>query len=75
MKDTINYRLYRLSVINPAVLCSSCMCPDGFEGDRCETNINDCLGHKCVNNATCQDMVERYACVCPAGYTGNPVII
>ena len=49
----------------------SCHCSAGYEGDRCETNINDCLDHKCVNNATCVDQVESYRCDCQSGFTGS----
>ena len=49
----------------------SCECIAGFEGDRCETNIDDCLGNSCQNNATCLDMVEKYKCICPPDYTGK----
>lgn len=48
----------------------SCHCAPGYEGDMCETNINDCVDHKCVNNATCIDQVESYSCECLPGYTG-----
>ena len=49
----------------------SCVCRSGFEGDRCETNIDDCAGHACQNNATCNDLVDMYSCICPVGYTGE----
>ncbi|KAI0220854.1 Protein slit [Lamellibrachia satsuma] len=47
-----------------------CQCPVGFEGDRCETNIDDCLGHHCQNNATCVDLVDKYSCTCQSAFTG-----
>ena len=50
---------------------SSCHCAAGYEGDRCETNIDDCVDHKCVNNATCVDQVESYRCDCLGGYIGK----
>lgn len=49
----------------------SCHCPPGFEGDRCEINIDDCVENKCENNATCVDLVEEYTCQCNPGYTGQ----
>ncbi len=52
------------------ILSCSCDCQSGFEGDRCETNIDDCVSHACQNNATCNDLVNMYECVCPTGYTG-----
>jgi len=56
------------------VCCCSCTCAGGFEGDRCETNIDDCPGHQCQNNATCLDGVDRYSCNCPPGFTGKLII-
>lgn len=53
----------------------SCTCPAGFEGDRCETNINDCQTHGCQNNATCIDLVDHYSCNCPAAFTGENEIV
>ena len=47
-----------------------CKCLDGFEGDRCETNIDDCVTHNCVNNATCVDEIESYSCHCASGFMG-----
>ncbi|KAB7504459.1 Protein slit, partial [Armadillidium nasatum] len=54
-----------------------CHCPPGFEGLRCEKNINDCEENKCENNSTCVDLVMSYKCQCQPGYTGkiNLVII
>jgi len=48
----------------------SCQCSAGFTGDRCESNIDECLNHKCENGATCVDLVEAYQCQCKPGYTG-----
>ena len=47
------------------------MCPAGYEGIRCETNVDDCVGHTCQNNATCVDLVGSYECSCGRGFTGN----
>ena len=32
----------------------SCLCVDGYEGDRCENNTNDCNPNPCENGGTCQ---------------------
>ena len=46
----------------------SCQCPVGYSGFRCEVNDDDCVDHKCVNNATCVDEVGAYRCSCPDGF-------
>ena len=28
----------------------TCSCADGFEGDTCESNIDDCLSNPCEND-------------------------
>ncbi|KAA8588676.1 hypothetical protein FQN60_010021 [Etheostoma spectabile] len=43
----------------------------GFEGQRCETNPDDCEDNDCENNSTCIDGVNNYTCVCPPNYTGD----
>lgn len=48
-----------------------CVCPAGYAGARCETNIDDCLNHSCANNATCIDGVLSYTCACAAGFMGE----
>jgi len=55
--------------------CYSCTCAGGFEGDRCETNIDDCPGHRCQNNATCLDGIDGYTCTCLPGFTGDQALI
>lgn len=54
--------------------CFSCLCAPGFTGVRCESNIDDCLSHKCENNATCTDLVSAYECKCLPGYMGKYLI-
>ena len=48
-----------------------CECPSGYEGIRCETNVDDCIGHTCMNNATCLDLIGSYECSCARGFTGG----
>ena len=31
-----------------------CSCAEGYEGDRCEINTNDCDPDPCENGGTCQ---------------------
>ena len=32
----------------------SCDCVDGYEGDRCDVNHDDCLPNPCENGGSCQ---------------------
>lgn len=47
-----------------------CICPTGFTGERCETNVDDCKGNTCLNGGTCVDMVNQFRCQCVPGYIG-----
>ena len=38
----------------------------GFEGEFCEENIDDCVDINC-NNGTCIDGVESHHCICYDG--------
>ena len=35
------------------------------------SDIEECASNPCVNDATCVDDVNGYACNCAAGYTGT----
>ncbi|KAL3876040.1 hypothetical protein ACJMK2_033926, partial [Sinanodonta woodiana] len=41
-----------------------------WTGDDCSIDIDDCLDHTCQHEATCEDIVNGFMCMCPAGYTG-----
>ena len=47
-----------------------CSCPAGYEGQLCETDVNDCEPNPCKNGGFCTDRVANYQCECAAGYTG-----
>ena len=40
----------------------------GFEGDLCETNIDDCVEHECANDGVCIDEIDGYSCQCSEKY-------
>ncbi|CAF4294924.1 unnamed protein product [Rotaria magnacalcarata] len=48
-----------------------CLCPEGFQGDFCEDNIDDCANIKCSHHGICQDDMNSYKCLCFDGYYGN----
>uniref|UniRef100_H2ZD30 EGF-like domain-containing protein n=1 Tax=Ciona savignyi TaxID=51511 RepID=H2ZD30_CIOSA len=43
----------------------TCSCMPGFNGNNCQTNIDDCAANPCVNGA-CTDGVNSYTCTCTA---------
>ena len=42
-----------------------------FEGDNCETNIDDCDPDPCLNSGQCIDLTNDYKCTCNPGFTGK----
>ena len=48
----------------------SCLCLLGFTGDKCQTDMNECLSEPCKNGGTCSDYVNSYTCKCQAGFDG-----
>ena len=48
-----------------------CACPAGYEGDLCETDINECASGPCVSGATCEDRTNGYECRCRPGFEGE----
>ncbi|KAB7501347.1 Fibropellin-1 [Armadillidium nasatum] len=53
---------------------STCICPSGFMGSRCEQTIsNYCSENPCSNNGTCvlSEFGDRIWCICPPGFSGN----
>ena len=50
----------------PAMYCSQ-----GFEGETCEKNIDDCLGVNCSRNGRCVDGTNMLHCSCDLGFSGE----
>ncbi|KAG8443077.1 hypothetical protein GDO86_011773 [Hymenochirus boettgeri] len=60
-----------------------CFCPNGFEGEYCQVNIdnggttcqedvNECLSSPCFSGVTCTNTHGSYRCgQCPNGYQGD----
>ncbi|NWJ07079.1 CRUM1 protein, partial [Crypturellus undulatus] len=46
-----------------------CICPQGWTGTHCETNIDECFSNPCVHG-NCTDRIASYECSCDPGYTG-----
>ena len=47
-----------------------CQCAAGFEGTRCEAEVNECASGPCLNGGTCVDRLNGYRCDCDANYQG-----
>nr|CAD7259717.1 unnamed protein product [Timema shepardi] len=48
----------------------TCYCMDGYTGNQCSTNWDECWSSPCGNGATCVDGVATFNCSCPPGFTG-----
>uniref|UniRef100_H3CXT7 Crumbs cell polarity complex component 1 n=1 Tax=Tetraodon nigroviridis TaxID=99883 RepID=H3CXT7_TETNG len=48
----------------------SCFCVPGFQGPRCQIDVNECASQPCRSGATCLDGRGRFSCLCPPGLTG-----
>ena len=48
-----------------------CQCAEGYTGNTCETNIDECDSRPCKHNGTCFDGVNSYSCQCKSGYYGS----
>ncbi|XP_071498142.1 fibropellin-3-like [Diadema antillarum] len=49
----------------------SCMCPAGYSGSNCETDIDECMSDPCMNGGTCIDGINGFTCMCALDFTGN----
>ena len=50
----------------------TCSCFPGYEGDECESEIDECVRYEpCRNGASCVDKIADYTCQCPPNYGGK----
>lgn len=50
----------------------SCICPEGFTGQKCDIDINECeVPGQCEHGGTCLNLPGSYQCQCPQGFTGE----
>lgn len=49
---------------------ATCICSDGFDGTRCETNIDECSLRPCHNGGRCIDGIDWRLCECKPGFSG-----
>lgn len=48
-----------------------CNCSVGYNGSKCENDIDWCNGVTCQHGGTCVDDIETYNCSCLPGFTGR----
>ena len=41
-----------------------CECKDGYDGHRCEYEVNECASYPCNNDCVCIDHIGSYECQC-----------
>ncbi|NXV57103.1 SVEP1 protein, partial [Molothrus ater] len=47
-----------------------CICPLGYTGLKCETQVDECKSSPCQNNGICKDGIGTFVCLCQPGYSG-----
>mgnify|MGYP001792217083 FL=1 len=48
-----------------------CICEDGWSGEDCSEDINDCENEPCANGGHCKDKVNGFSCDCNEGWMGD----
>jgi len=49
---------------------ATCMCKDGWEGELCESDIDECALGVCQHATNCTNSLGSYECECEPGWTG-----
>uniref|UniRef100_A0A3P8RFC4 FAT atypical cadherin 1a n=1 Tax=Astatotilapia calliptera TaxID=8154 RepID=A0A3P8RFC4_ASTCA len=47
-----------------------CECEAGFQGDRCLSDVDECIKNPCANGGQCQNTYGSYKCNCSQGFSG-----
>ncbi|XP_052242365.1 neurogenic locus notch homolog protein 1-like [Dreissena polymorpha] len=48
-----------------------CVCPTGYTGPFCETDIDECNPNPCIHGSCAETRLGDLTCTCKVGYTGN----
>ena len=46
----------------------TCDCLPGYNGDSCQTQVDNCVLGPCLNGGTCHNLVNNYICECEEYY-------
>jgi len=52
-----------------------CNCTEGYGGDVCQYNLDDCLYQPCLYNGSCTDGINDFTCSCPVVGTGGKYLV
>jgi hypothetical protein len=47
-----------------------CICDDGWAGEVCDENVDECDSSPCQNGGSCTDAIDEYECSCALGWEG-----
>ncbi|XP_059158902.1 mucin-like protein [Physella acuta] len=48
-----------------------CVCNNGWTGDKCDEDVDECRAGKCLENQVCVNTPGSFQCSCRAGFTLN----
>ena len=48
-----------------------CNCSTGWQGDRCQDDVNECASSPCQNDGQCINVPGTYICVCTGYWVGQ----
>lgn len=48
-----------------------CVCEDGWNGDDCSNNIDECQNLPCLNGGLCKDHINSFICQCLGDWSGD----
>uniref|UniRef100_A0A1I8PIC7 Uncharacterized protein n=1 Tax=Stomoxys calcitrans TaxID=35570 RepID=A0A1I8PIC7_STOCA len=65
--DVISFVAPKFAIIN------TCLCKQGFDGNKCEEPVNACSSDPCPPQKQCwpADTIAGYQCICPIGFSGQ----
>ena len=70
----IQPKTYEIFMILPGINSYKCKCDGGYDGDKCQIEIDECDAKPCQNGGECYDSINKYLCVCLNGFTGKLII-